>query len=102
VGLEGIREDSYGGEGFAGHLVEKEELREGIGRVGVKVDVFGVAHIQDGRVRAFDAPGECTSGVEKVCGVTDGRLVLVGDKKLDGRWVGFGASRRGSSSLPCL
>ncbi len=30
------------------------------------------------------------SGVEKVCGVTDGRLVLVGDKKLDGRWVTVG------------
>ncbi len=40
VGREGFREDSYAREVFAGHLVEEDELWEGVGWVGVEVDVF--------------------------------------------------------------
>ena len=58
VGREGVRQDAYAREVFAGHLVEEDELWEGVGWVGVEVDVFGVAYIEDGGLRACDAPGK--------------------------------------------
>jgi hypothetical protein len=69
------------------HLVEEDELWEGMRRVGVEVDVFGVAYIEDGRLRAFDSPGKDRErGGKGLCG--DGREV--GDKELDGSEDGVG------------
>ncbi len=94
VGQEGKGEDAYAGEGLAGHLVEEKELCEGVWWL---VYMLGVAYIEDGGLRAFDAPGEERERGGKGLWGDGGE---VGDTELDGCEDGRGLGHQGEDLCP--